>query len=159
MFQDVRKIRHPSAQPTTDLEPYHWMTWDPFREMAPYWSRETNPTRFAPEFEVRETKDGFVFKADVPGIKEEDIEISMTGNRLTIAGKREHEEIVDADTYYARECRYGSFRRSFTLPDGTGSGTAPKADLHLGVLTFVLPKAPQQQTKRIEVKATSKPKA
>jgi HSP20 family protein len=71
--------------------------------------------RFVPDFEVKETKEGFVFKADVPGIKEKDLEITMTGNRLTISGKREAEMEERSDTYYACERSYGSFTRAFTL--------------------------------------------
>jgi HSP20 family protein len=56
--------------------------------MAPFWQEE-QPARFVPDFEVKETKEGFLFKADVPGIKEKDLEVTMTGDRLTITGKRE----------------------------------------------------------------------
>jgi HSP20 family protein len=70
-------------------EPSRWKLWDPIYRITSFLKREKQPTPFTPDFEFRETKDGFIFKADVPGFKEEDIEISMTGSRLTISGKRE----------------------------------------------------------------------
>ena len=142
----------------TEGEPFHWMHmhWDPFRQMAPFLTGEEQPARFTPAFEIKETKDGFVFKADVPGIKEKDLEITMTGNRLTISGKREAEKEETTDSYYARECSYGGFTRAFTLPEGTDGNNHIRAELNQGVLTLLLPKRPELQPRRIEVKATDK---
>jgi HSP20 family protein len=67
------------------------LNWDPFGEMLPAVSRLESMT-FAPRFEVKETKDAYVFKADLPGIEEKDLDITLTGNRLTVSGKREAEE-------------------------------------------------------------------
>jgi len=127
--------------------------------MAPFWPGEEQAARFTPDFEVKETKEGFVFKADLPGVKEKDLEITMTGNRLTISGKREAEKGESTDTYYARECSYGGFRRAFTLPEGTDSDNHSRAELKEGVLTLLLPKKPDLQPRRIEVKASEKPKS
>jgi len=104
----------------TEAEPFRLVHWDPFCQMSPFLAGEEQLARFTPDFEIKETKEGYVFKADVPGIKEKDLDISMTGNRLTISGKRETEKVENTDTYYARECSYGSFSRTFTLPEGTG---------------------------------------
>lgn len=142
----------------TETEPFHWMHWDPFRQMAPFLTGNTHATRFTPDFEVKETKEGFVFKADVPGMKEKDIEITMTGNRLTISGAREAEKEELSDIYYARECSYGAFTRAFTLPEGTEASHHIRADLHQGVLTLFLPKRAEQQPKRIEIKVSDKTK-
>jgi HSP20 family protein len=139
-------------------EPFPWMRWDPFRQMASV-TGEPQPARFTPDFEVKETKDGFVFKADVPGIKEADLEITMTGNRLTISGKREAEKTENTDIYYARECSYGGFTRAFTLPEGTDGDNRIRADLDQGVLTLILPKKPELQPRRIEVNVANKPKS
>src|ERR1043165_6139924 len=80
--------------------------WDPFAEMVPSgWSGEG--AGFAPDFEVKETKDAFVFKADVPGMKESDLDVRLTQNRLTIASKRESEKTDKGDTYYTYERSYG----------------------------------------------------
>lgn len=73
---------------------------------------------FAPKFDVRESADSYVFTADLPGIKEDDLDISVTGNRLTVSGRREEEKNQEDDRYYAIERSYGSFSRSFTLPEG-----------------------------------------
>ena len=140
-------------------EPIHWMHWDPFRQMAPFLTGEEQPVRYTPDFEIKETKDGFVFKADVPGIKEKDLEITMTGNRLTISGKREAEKEESSDTFFARECSYGAFTRAFTLPEGTDSSNEIRAELNQGVLTLFLPKRPELQPRRIEVKVSEKPKS
>jgi HSP20 family protein len=142
---------------STEAEQLPWMHWDPFQRMAPLWP-EAQTARFTPDFEVKETKEGFLFKADVPGIKEKDLEITMTGNRLTITGKREAEMEERTDTYYACERSYGSFTRSFTLPEGTG-GDRIHAELNQGVLTLLLPKKPELQPRRIELKVTEKPKS
>jgi len=86
-----------------------------------------------------------------PGVREEDLDISLTGNRLTVSGKREEEHREEDDRYYAYERSYGSFSRSFTLPEG-GDVDHARADLSNGVLTVTLPKRPEVQPKKIEVK-------
>jgi HSP20 family protein len=131
------------------------LRWDPFREMAP--TVPIEPT-YAPAFEVKETKDAFVFKADVPGTKEQDVEVNVSGNRLTIAGKREAEKEDQSETYYTYERSYGSFSRTFTLPDATDAAHV-KAELKSGELTVVVPKLPAAVAKRIPVSAGDKPKA
>jgi HSP20 family protein len=144
---------------STEANPFRWMRWDPFRETAKVSPGDEQPARFAPDFEVKETKEGFVFKVDVPGIKETDIEITMTGNQLTISGKRETETEEKTDIYYASERSYGSFTRAFTMPARTDSGDHIHADLKEGVLTLLLPKKPEVQPRRIEVKVADKPKS
>jgi HSP20 family protein len=91
------------------------LRWDPFEQMRPVWSGEL--AAYSPAFDVKETKESFVFKADVAGVKEQDLEVTSTGNRLTVSGKRESEKEEKSDTYYACERSYGSFTRSFTLPE------------------------------------------
>ena len=155
----VRRSGRDASRPSTEGTPLHWMRWDPFREMAPFWPGEEQPARFAPDFEVKETKAGFVFKADVPGVKEKDLEITMTGNRLTINGKRDADVEERTDTYYAWERSYGTFTRAFTLPEGTDGGEHIRADLNEGVLTLVLPKKAELQPRRIAVKVSDRPKS
>jgi HSP20 family protein len=155
----VRGTAGSLPRPSTEGENLRWVHWDPFREMAPSSTGEDFLARFAPAFEIKETKDGFVFKADLPGFKEKDIEITMTGNRLTVSGKREAEKEETTDTFYARECCYGAFTRAFTLPEGTDGNDNIRAELTSGVLTLHLPKRPELQPKRIEVKVGSKSKS
>jgi len=125
--------------------------WDPFAEMAEL-PQEGYPPTFMPAFEVKETKDSYVFKADIPGIKEGDLDLSITGDRLTISGKREMERKEEQETYFAYERSYGSFSRSFTLPTGVDAEHA-RADLKDGVLPIGLPKLPEALPKKIEVKS------
>lgn len=126
-----------------------WMRWDPFREMSPLLGRlETQA--WMPSFEVSESKEGYMFKADLPGVKAEDIEIRLSGNRLEFHGKRESETERKGDTFYTCERSYGAFSRAFTLPDGTDTENI-KTDLKDGVLTVVVPKKPEAQARKITV--------
>jgi HSP20 family protein len=148
---------HASLSPAAAWEPSRWLTrmmgWDPFREMTPF-VPEARPS-FDVAFEVKETKDSYLFKADVPGIKQGDIDVSLTGNRLTITGKRDAEKEEKGDTYYAYERTYGSFARSFTLPEGINTA-AIVADLRDGVLSVVLPKRAEAQPKKIAISTDPK---
>jgi HSP20 family protein len=142
------------------FEPLRWMrtffNWDPFQEMAPLLQGQR--MEFIPDFEIKETKDGYLFRADVPGVKQNDLDVSVSGNRLTISGKRESEHEEKTDTYYACERSYGSFSRSFTLPEGADTN-AVSADLRDGVLNVSIHKKAEVQPKKIDIKsqATSKP--
>jgi HSP20 family protein len=129
------------------------MGWDPFREMTPY-IPQALPS-FAPSFEVKETKDGYLFKADLPGVKDSDLEVTMTGSRLAVSGKREAEKEEKTDTYYACERSYGEFTRSFTLPEGIDASSI-HADLSQGVLTISVKKTPETQPKKIAVQTATK---
>ncbi len=124
------------------------MRWDPFADAGPIGAREA---MFTPAFEVKESNDSYLFKADLPGVKEEDLDISLTGNRLTVSGKREEEKREEDERYYAYERSYGTFSRSFTLPEGVDPEHA-EADLSSGVLTVSIPKRPEVKAKKIEVK-------
>ena len=127
------------------------LRWDPFREMAPFAAvSDLDAATFSPSFEVTENKDSFVFKADVPGIKKEDIEITTTGNRIQISGKRDQEHETKHDTIYTYERQYGSFSRGFTVPDSADLEHA-RCDLKEGVLTLAIPKRPGAQSKKIAI--------
>lgn len=138
--------------------------WDPFQrmqemmgmdplELMSQWltggGREGALT-FLPAFEVKETKDAFIFKADLPGVEEKDIEVTVTGDRIVVSGKRELEKRDESDRFYAYERSFGTFSRAFTLPEGVNS-EAVNAELKNGVLTISLPKRPEVQPKRIKV--------
>lgn len=129
------------------------LSWDPFREMVPSLDLdEERALGFAPAFDVKETPDAYVFRADVPGVRESDIEVLLTGNRLTISGKREQESEGRSDRYYTYERSYGTFSRSFTLPDGA-DGNSLRASLEGGVLEISMAKKPEVQPKKIDVKS------
>jgi len=129
------------------------MSWDPFREMLPAFPEQLG--EFAPAFEVKETKDAYVFKADVPGVKESDLEVTVTGNRLDVTGKRDETKEEKGDRYYAYERSYGTFRRTFTLPEGVDTATT-HADLKDGVLTLSIAKTQQAAAKKIPVQTPAK---
>jgi HSP20 family protein len=129
------------------------MNWDPFREMSAYGAPITSG--FIPCFEVKETKDGYLFRADVPGVREADLDITVTRNRLTVSGKREADKEEAADTFYAYERSYGSFTRSFTLPEGVDA-SGVHADLRDGVLTLVVKKTLEAQPKKIPIQSAGK---
>lgn len=129
------------------------LSWDPFRQMEPF-PIMTERT-FMPDFEVSENKDAYLFKADLPGIKETDVKISMTGNRLMISGKRESTQERKDETYYLCECTYGEFSRSFVLPEGADTDNV-KAELKDGVLSLVVPKKAGAQTKQIPLQSKTK---
>lgn len=127
------------------------MSWDPFREMAPLLGIEgETEERFAPTFGVTETKTAYVFKADVPGVEEKDIEITVTANRLTVTGKREEEKHEEGELHYACERSFGAFTRSFTLPEGIDVEHV-EAELKGGVLAIVVPKNPELHPRKVTV--------
>ncbi|MDO9280438.1 MAG: Hsp20/alpha crystallin family protein [Pseudomonadota bacterium] len=124
---------------------------DPLFEMDPIGFLEAGRmTQFMPDFEVRETQNGLVFVADLPGVKEQDLEINVIGNRLRINGRREFEQENRGDTWYAAERAYGTFNRTFILPEGIETENVD-ANLENGVLTVRVPKAAQAQPRRIAI--------
>jgi HSP20 family protein len=160
--QKKSQTEAPAAVARRQWDPFRvareMLGWDPFQDGRPLLSGDI--AAYAPAFDVKETKDAFVFKADVPGVKEEDLEITTTGNRLSISGKREEEKEDKQgkqDTYYAYERSFGSFTRTFTLPDEADVAHI-KAELKNGEVTVVIPKAPAAVAKRIPVAAGDRPK-
>ena len=136
-----RPVRNPTLVTTTDLLPRvlrDMLRWDPFRGMAPSWITP-EPATFSPAFEVEETQDRLLFKAELPGVQDKDVEVRLRGNRLTISGKRELERAVEHDAYYTYERSSRTFMRAFTLPAGI-DGAHAQAALEQGVLTVVVPK-------------------
>jgi len=150
--------RPAAIEPSTTWDPRRvmraMMGWDPFREMAAFPTLEERGLTFNAPFDIKETKDAFLFKADLPGINEKDLEVTMTGNRLDVSGKREEEKEEKSDRYYTYERNYGSFSRSFTLPEGAEIEKL-RASLDQGVLTITVPKKPEVQAKKIAVKTES----
>lgn len=122
--------------------------WDPF-QFGGVLPLQTEAT-FAPNFEVKETKESFVFRADLPGVAEKDLQVQLSDNRLSVSGKRESEKTEQNETYYASERSYGSFVRSFTLPEGIEADKA-HAELKNGVLSIAIPKRPEAQPRKISV--------
>lgn len=133
------------------LEPFSLMRdlwgWDPFAEMS---TGAPATSTFLPTFDVKETKDAYVFKADLPGIQEKDLDISLTADRLAISGSREEEKREESETFYAYERGYGSFSRSFSLPEGVDVEAAD-AKMENGVLTIAVPKKAASKPRKLSV--------
>lgn len=127
------------------------MRWDPFAELQRALPVERT-VAFTPTFDVKETKEGYLFKADLPGVKDQDVEVTLNENRLTVSGKRETDVEEKTDTYYNRERSYGTFVRSFTLPSGVDSDHC-LAELKEGVLTINIPKTQKAAAKKIAIRA------
>ena len=148
-------IRRGTRNPAfgTALEPFalmrDFMRWAPFRDT----DLGSDLGTFAPSFDIKETGDGYVFAADLPGVRREDLDINLTGNRLTIAGKREAESRREGENYFASERTFGNFSRTFTLPEGVDA-SAVKAEMKDGVLTLTVPKVPEVQPRKITISAS-----
>ncbi len=142
--------------------------WEPFRDLISL--REAMDRLFEESFirprsgwlaplgadalavDVYETDQDVIVKSSVPGIKPEDIDITITGDTLTIKGETKAEEKDEKANYIRQERRYGAFSRSLTLPTTVVAEQA-KAEFENGVLTLTLPKAEEVKPKTIKVKA------
>jgi HSP20 family protein len=102
--------------------------------------------------DMYETDQDVVVKSAVPGIKPDDIDITITGDTLTIKGETKAEEKVEETNYIRQERRYGAFARSLPLPTAIVAEKA-KAEFEDGMLTLTLPKAEEVKPKSIKVKA------
>ena len=111
------------------------------------------PTRWAPVLDVLQEDGDIVIRAELPGVKPEDVDITLHDGVLTISGERKAEEQREGSGYYVRERRYGSFRRSMTLPQGVDESKI-SARFDGGVLTVrVSGAAAVQEPKRIQIEA------
>jgi HSP20 family protein len=143
------------------------MEWRPFREisrlrreMDRLWEDYFGPGRralrpmemeFAPAVDVKETADQVVVKAEVPGIDAKDINISVTGDVLTIKGEKKSEREEKEENYHLVERSYGSFSRSLVLPAAVDMDKI-EAKYDKGVLTVTCPKKEEVKPKAIEIK-------
>lgn len=149
-----RNEKSGTMAPSRRLDPFEvmrdLMRWDPFAEITP----TVGAGAFVPSFDVKETNEAYVFTADLPGVKESDLELSLTGNRLTISGRREEEQEEQDERWYACERSYGAFSRSFTLPEGVDAEHV-EAELKDGVLRVIVPKKPEAKPRKIDLKLGS----
>ncbi len=102
--------------------------------------------------DLYETDEDIIVKAAAPGMKPEDLEISITGDRLNIRGELSEEHEDKQPKYYLRERRYGSFSRSVSLPASV-DGSKADAEFENGILTLKIPKKEEAKPKTITVKA------
>jgi HSP20 family protein len=138
--------------------------FDPFREMTSLqgqvnrlvdsmWSGRQES--WVPAVDVFDESDAVVLKAELAGMKPDDIQIEVEDNVLTIKGERAFTEKVDDERYYRVERRFGSFQRSLALPQGVKADEI-QAAYEDGILEVRVPKAAAEQPRRIEVKASGK---
>jgi HSP20 family protein len=113
---------------------------------------ETAVADWTPAVDIIEEKDGFVFRVDVPGVRRDDIEVSMDDGVLTIAGERHAVEPTEFDGIKRFERATGRFQRRFTLPE-SADAEGIKARSVDGILEISIPKRPEVQARRITVEA------
>jgi HSP20 family protein len=108
----------------------------------------------APVVDVVEKEKEYQISAELPGLDEKDVEVSVADDMLTIKGEKKEEKEEKAKNYYLSERRYGAFQRSFQLPAGVDAEKI-EASFQKGVLTVILPKTPeaQKKEKKIAIKA------
>jgi HSP20 family protein len=121
-----------------------------FSEAFDHSSDESSITTWAPAVDIFETEHELVVKADLPDIKDEELDIRVENNILTIRGERKFEKQVNENNYLRVERAYGSFSRSFSLAN-TVNSDAIKAEYKDGVLTLTIPKREEAKPKQIKV--------
>lgn len=121
------------------------------RGVAEKTSEDTVATaEWSPAVDIKELTDKFVIHADIPGVKPEDIDISMEAGVLTVKGEKASSAKTEKEGYKRVERTYGSFYRRFSLPDAA-DGDAIQAQCKHGVLEITIPKRVAEQPKRIVV--------
>jgi HSP20 family protein len=123
--------------------------------VSPLTLRGYNGEAPALALDVHQTADEIVVTAALPGIKPEDVDITITGQTLSIRGELKADEEVERDQYLYRERRFGSFQRQLQLPVRV-QGEATTATFENGVLTLSIPKAEDVKPRQIQVKASPK---
>ncbi len=139
--------------------------WDPFRELwdmrrtmdrlmeGSYPGSEVGQQSFGMPMDVCETQDAYEIEAALPGIKPEDVDVTLDQNTLTIRGETKVDDDQDDKNYHLRERRYGTFTRSITLPSNIQSD-AINATYEDGILKLHLPKAEEARPKRIQIQGS-----
>lgn len=123
---------------------------DLFGRVLPAWGDKERG--WAPTVDMIDQKDEIVVKADLPGLEEKDIEVTMQDSTLTIRGERKEEKEEKKEDYYFAERSYGAFVRSLPLPAPVEADKA-KATFKKGVLEIHLPKSREAKGKKVEIKA------
>jgi HSP20 family protein len=141
---------------TSSTTPARYAARDPFqvaRELLswdPFFGGRQQVSAFVPPFEVKETNDAFVLKADIPGVTESELDIAVHNSVLTVSGTRHADERQEGEAFALYERQYGSFTRSFSLPD-SADGERVEAKLDAGVLTLTIAKRAQAKPRKISV--------
>ena len=114
---------------------------------------EVSTRSWAPPVDIYETEDAIVLKAELPGIDPKDVEVRVEDNTLYLKGERNYEKEVKEQNYHRIERSYGSFARSFTLPNSI-SAEKVKAEYKDGLLTLTMPKREEAKPKTIKIDVT-----
>ena len=125
-----------------------------FGANLPVRSDNSAMTAWAPAVDIYETENELVLKADLPDMNEKDLDVRVENNMLTITGERKFEEKVKEEDYLRVERTYGSFSRSFGLPN-TVNTEAIKAEYKNGVLRVELPKRAESKPKQVKINITN----
>lgn len=110
--------------------------------------------RWSPSVDIAETDSGFEVRAELPGVKQDDVNVSVRDNVLTLRGEKRQEETDEGKNYRRVERHYGSFQRAFTLPPNVNP-EAITANYRDGVLTLTVPKAEEAQPKEIPIEVNA----
>ena len=126
------------------MRPFSW-EWPSkmMEEMGPFEGR-------MPKVDMLDRESEYVIRAELPGVKKDDVEVTLTENTVTIEAMTSHEEKEEKDKYYRREISRGEFRRSLTLPGSVDDAKA-SADFKDGVLELTLPKTEKTSGKKVKV--------
>jgi HSP20 family protein len=152
----------------TRINPFRGSSWDPFREIGElenrlekYFGKPLPPgnggkeamavAQWAPVVDITEDQKEYLVKAELPEIKKEDVKVSVEAGDLTISGERKFEKEEKGKKYHRIERSYGSFMRTFTLPEGVAAEKV-NAEFKDGVLTVHLPKDEKAAPKTVDVK-------
>lgn len=125
---------------------------EPFALMEPKMLRAEG---WIPPLDFSETDTEFTIRVETPGVAAKDLDITITGNTLSIAGKKEEQEERKGEDFYQCERRFGSFRRAIDLPD-TADTDKIAAESDNGVVTIRIPKKPGAKPKQVEVKPAAR---
>jgi HSP20 family protein len=136
-----------------DLTPFRSeidQLFDSFLGNRPFYSAPTTESLMAPPVDVEETAEGYVFRADLPGMSEKDVKVSLVGDTLTLRGERKRQAESQSGNAHRTERVFGAFERTFTLPAPVRSDKV-KASYRNGVIEILVPKAEEAKVREIEV--------
>jgi HSP20 family protein len=125
------------------------LSWDPFfRFEWPGRGVAQSAASYTPAFNVVEKTDGYYISADLPGVREEDVDVTVQDNHLIISGSRKTEERKEGENYFVYERRHGNFSRAFSLPE-TADGESVEASLVSGVLEVKVAKRESAKPRKV----------
>lgn len=138
--------------PVTEWDPVRMMRemmrWEPFRMMG--LGARLDRDLWLPQFEVRENGGSLRVMADLPGIRREDVEVTVSGNELVVSGQRQSEDRHEGERVHTYEREFGQFTRTFMLPDHADLDHVT-SELRDGVLTIVVPLKAGAKPRKIQV--------